>query len=302
MEALHGISVHVEQGEIVTILGANGAGKTTTLTTISGLRKPSGGSILFQGRPLHTIPSHEIVRLGITQSPEGRRVFGTLSVRENLDLGAFTSKDRGRSAKIRKWIFDLFPRLAEREGQLAGTLSGGEQQMLAIARALMADPKVLLLDEPFTPRITPEETKGRLRRLSAMGPKTVVVTSVPLQEGGRDPGQNTSVIAYERDEDRFWRVDCAYIPAHYPGTGDTFSSVLTGSLIQGDSLSIALDRAVQFVTLGIRATFGQGLPSREGILLERILGSLFAPVSACKCRIMDEDTDGCRNPAIPFEG
>ena len=148
VEALHGISVHVEQGEIVTILGANGAGKTTTLTTISGLRKPSGGSILFQGRPLHTIPSHEIVRLGITQSPEGRRVFGTLSVRENLDLGAFTSKDRGRSAKIRKWIFDLFPRLAEREGQLAGTLSGGEQQMLAIARALATEPKLLLLDEP----------------------------------------------------------------------------------------------------------------------------------------------------------
>ena len=148
VEALHGISVHVEQGEIVTILGANGAGKTTTLTTISGLRKPSGGSILFQGRPLHTIPSHEIVRLGITQSPEGRRVFGTLSVRENLDLGAFTSKDRGRSAKIRKWIFDLFPRLAEREGQLAGTLSGGEQQMLAMGRALMSRPRLLLLDEP----------------------------------------------------------------------------------------------------------------------------------------------------------
>lgn len=144
VEALHGISVHVEQGEIVTILGANGAGKTTTLTTISGLRKPSGGSILFQGRPLHTIPSHEIVRLGITQSPEGRRVFGTLSVRENLDLGAFTSKDRGRSAKIRKWIFDLFPRLAEREGQLAGTLSGGEQQMLAMGRALMSHPKLLI--------------------------------------------------------------------------------------------------------------------------------------------------------------
>lgn len=148
VEALHGISVHVEQGEIVTILGANGAGKTTTLTTISGLRKPSGGSILFQGRPLHTIPSHEIVRLGITQSPEGRRVFGTLSVRENLDLGAFTSKDRGRSAKIRKWIFDLFPRLAEREGQLAGTLSGGEQQMLAIGRALMSKPDLIMMDEP----------------------------------------------------------------------------------------------------------------------------------------------------------
>lgn len=157
----------------------------------------------------------------------------------------------------------------------------------------------LLLDEPFTPRISPEEIKGRLRRLSAMGPQTVVATSVPLLEGGRDPGQNTSVIAYERDEDRFWRIDCAYIPAHYPGTGDTFSSVLTGSLIQGDSLSIALDRAVQFVTLGIRATFGQGLPPREGILLERILGSLFAPVSTCKCRIMDGD--GCCNPVLPFE-
>ena len=157
----------------------------------------------------------------------------------------------------------------------------------------------LLLDEPFTPRISPEEIKGRLRRLSAMGPQTVVATSVPLLEDGRDPGHNASVIAYERDEDRFWRIDCAYIPAHYPGTGDTFSSVLTGSLIQGDSLSIALDRAVQFVTLGIRATFGQGLPSREGILLERILGSLFAPVSACKCRIMDGD--GCCNPVLPFE-
>ena len=138
-----------------------------------------------------------------------------------------------------------------------------------------------------------------MRRLSAMGPQTVVATSVPLLEGGRDPGRNASVIAYERNEDRFWRIDCAYIPAHYPGTGDTFSSVLTGSLIQGDSLSIALDRAVQFVTLGIRATFGQGLPSREGILLERILGSLFAPVSACKCRIMDGD--GCCNPVLPFE-
>lgn len=144
-----------------------------------------------------------------------------------------------------------------------------------------------LLGEPCTPRITPEETRARLRRLSDMGPKTVVATSVPLVVDGRDPGQNTSVIAYEREEDRFWRVDCSYIPAHYPGTGDTFASVLTGSLVQGDSLSIALDRAVQFVTLGIRATFGQGLPSREGILLERILGSLQAPLASCQCRLME---------------
>lgn len=144
-----------------------------------------------------------------------------------------------------------------------------------------------LLGEPCTPRITPEEARARLRRLSDMGPKTVVATSVPLVVDGRDPGQNTSVIAYEREEDRFWRVDCSYIPAHYPGTGDTFASVLTGSLVQGDSLSIALDRAVQFVTLGIRATFGQGLPSREGILLERILGSLQAPLASCQCRLME---------------
>ena len=191
------------------------------------------------------------------------------------------------------------------EGHPYGTYTPERCERMAelTAKADIITPNItevaLLLDEPFTPRISPEEIKGRLRRLSAMGPQTVVATSVPLLEGGRDPGQNTSVIAYERDEDRFWRIDCAYIPAHYPGTGDTFSSVLTGSLIQGDSLSIALDRAVQFVTLGIRATFGQGLPSREGILLERILGSLFAPVSTCKCRIMDGD--GCCNPVLPFE-
>ena len=148
VEALHGITVRVEKGEIVAILGANGAGKTTTLSAISGLMKPSGGGIFFEGRPLHTLPSHEVVRLGITHSPEGRRVFGTLTVLENLDLGAFTRTDKERTAWIQNWIFELFPRLKERAEQLAGTLSGGEQQMLAIARALMGDPKVLLLDEP----------------------------------------------------------------------------------------------------------------------------------------------------------
>lgn len=148
VEVLHGINVTVDKGEIVTILGANGAGKTTTLTTISGLMKPSGGGIFFKGNPLHTLHSYEVVRLGITHSPEGRRVFGTLTVRENLDLGAFTVNDKERTGYIEGWIFELFPRLKERSEQLAGTLSGGEQQMLAIARALMGDPKVLLLDEP----------------------------------------------------------------------------------------------------------------------------------------------------------
>lgn len=166
-----------------------------------------------------------------------------------------------------------------------------EKMRWLITRADIITPNItevaFLLGEPCTPRITPEEVRGRLRRLSDRGPRTVVATSVPLVVDGRDPGQNTSVIAYERDENRFWRVDCSYIPAHYPGTGDAFASVLTGSLVQGDSLSIALDRAVQFVTLGIRATFGQGLPSREGILLERILGSLQTPLSSCQCKLME---------------
>lgn len=148
VEVLHGITLTVNRGEIITILGANGAGKSTTLLSISGLVKPSGGGIFFEGEPLHTLRSHDIVRRGITQSPEGRRVFSTLTVLENLELGAFTVRDRRQSARTLEWIFALFPRLRERADQLAGTLSGGEQQMLAIGRALMGDPKVLLLDEP----------------------------------------------------------------------------------------------------------------------------------------------------------
>ena len=148
VEVLHSINVTAAKGEIITILGANGAGKTTTLMSISGLVKPSEGGIFFEGKPLHTLHSHEIVVRGITQSPEGRRVFSTLTVLENLELGAYTSNDRNRIKSTLEWIFELFPRLKERIGQLSGTLSGGEQQMLAIGRALMGAPKVLLLDEP----------------------------------------------------------------------------------------------------------------------------------------------------------
>jgi len=148
VEALHGIDLEVRQGEIVTILGANGAGKTTTLQTISGLLRPSAGEILFEGQPAHLTKAHQLVRKGIAQSPEGRRIFGTLTVRENLDLGAFTRSDHDGIAASKTWIYSLFPVLQQRQDQLAGTLSGGEQQMLAIGRALMAKPRLLLLDEP----------------------------------------------------------------------------------------------------------------------------------------------------------
>ena len=148
VEVLHGISFHVDEGEIVTLLGANGAGKSTTLMTISGIIAPTSGSIIFDGCDLLKLPPHAVVSRGITQAPEGRRVFNTLSVQENLMLGAITCKDRKKVESTFKWVQELFPRLRERLGQIAGTLSGGEQQMLAIGRALMSQPRLLLLDEP----------------------------------------------------------------------------------------------------------------------------------------------------------
>jgi len=146
VEALHGISFHVDDGEIVALLGANGAGKTTTLRTISGLLRPRAGEVRFAGERIDTRPAHEIVRLGLTHVPEGRWIFTLLTVEENLRLGAYAERRVSREALDR--VFTQFPRLAERRGQLAGTLSGGEQQMLAMARALMTKPRLLLLDEP----------------------------------------------------------------------------------------------------------------------------------------------------------
>ena len=146
--ALHGISLKVEQGSIVTLVGANGAGKTTTLRAISGLAKPSSGRITYKDRDIHGLPPHKIVALGIAQSPEGRLVFSNLTVLENLKMGAYLRKDKAAFAKDFDFIFGIFPRLKERQSQLAGTLSGGEQQMLAIGRALMSKPELLLLDEP----------------------------------------------------------------------------------------------------------------------------------------------------------
>jgi branched-chain amino acid transport system ATP-binding protein len=146
--ALHGISLRVEQGSIVTLVGGNGAGKTTTLRTISGLVKPKSGRITYDGAEITGMPAHQIVARGIAQSPEGRMVFANLSVLENLHMGAYLRNDKAGVAKDFDYVFSIFPRLKERVKQTAGTLSGGEQQMLAIGRALMSKPKLLLLDEP----------------------------------------------------------------------------------------------------------------------------------------------------------
>jgi len=149
IHALKGIDLHVEKGEIVTLIGGNGAGKTTTLRAISGLlRPPDSSSIRLQGEELTRIRPHQIVERGVIHVPEGRRVFARMSVEENLAMGAYARKDRSRYREDLEFVFHLFPRLQERRHQLAGTLSGGEQQMLAMGRALMGDPKVLLMDEP----------------------------------------------------------------------------------------------------------------------------------------------------------
>ena len=148
IEALTGINMQVGQGEVVTLIGANGAGKTTTLRTITGLLEPKTGRVMYEGKQISGLPAHKLVPMGIAMSPEGRGVFANLSVRENLEMGAYIRKDKKGIADDMERGFTLFPRLKEREQQKAGTLSGGEQQMLAMARALMSRPRLLLLDEP----------------------------------------------------------------------------------------------------------------------------------------------------------
>jgi branched-chain amino acid transport system ATP-binding protein len=146
--AVKGISLEVYEGEIVTLIGSNGAGKSTTMRTISGLIAPRRGSIHFEGKKISGLPGHQVTKLGICQSPEGRRIFSRMTINENLDLGAFLRNDKAEIEEDRTRMFDLFPRLKERMTQRAGTLSGGEQQMLAVARALMGRPRLLMLDEP----------------------------------------------------------------------------------------------------------------------------------------------------------
>ena len=146
--ALHGVSLSVPKGDIVTLIGGNGAGKTTTLRAISGLQPAAGGQVLYEGRDITRLPAHEIVKLGLAHVPEGRMVFANLTVLENLQMGAYLRSDKPGIAADMDYVFSIFPRLKERERQVSGTLSGGEQQMLAIGRALMSKPRFLMLDEP----------------------------------------------------------------------------------------------------------------------------------------------------------
>ena len=182
IHALQGIDIEVREGEIVTLIGSNGAGKTTTLKTISGLLHPRTGSVTFRGRDVSKTAPHEMVRDGIAQAPEGRRIFSPLTVIENLQMGGYT-RTRQEIAENLEHVFELFPRLKERSGQKGGTLSGGEQQMLAIGRALMTGPKVLLLDEPslgLSP-ILIQQIFGIIRTINAEGTTILLVEQNALQ-------------------------------------------------------------------------------------------------------------------------
>ena len=177
IQAIKGISFHVEEGEVIALIGANGAGKTTTLQTISGLLTPKHGSVTFEGTELTKIPGHKIVSMGMAHVPEGRRVFAQLSVLENLKLGAYTRKDKTEIEESLKRVYKSFPRLEERKNQLAGTLSGGEQQMLAMGRALMSKPRIVLMDEPsmgLSP-IFVEEIFNIIKEISAEGTTVLLV-------------------------------------------------------------------------------------------------------------------------------
>lgn len=177
IQALHDVSLEVKQGEIVTLIGSNGAGKSTTLMTLSGIIVPASGTIEFEGRNLKEVTAHERVSLGLVQSPEGRRIFSTLTVAENLDLGAYARRDKANVKNEFNEVFEMFPRLKERRSQAAGTLSGGEQQMLAIGRALMSKPKLLLLDEPslgLAPLLV-KEIFSNLKRIRERGVTVLLV-------------------------------------------------------------------------------------------------------------------------------
>ena len=177
IQALKGISFEVNKGEVIALIGANGAGKTTTLQTITGMLKPTSGEILFEGQDIAKVPGHKIVSMGMAHVPEGRRVFAELSVYENLRMGAYTRKDKKEIEESLQRVYKSFPRLEERKNQLAGTLSGGEQQMLAMGRALMSKPSIILMDEPsmgLSP-IFVEEIFSIIREISSSGTTVLLV-------------------------------------------------------------------------------------------------------------------------------
>ena len=177
IQAIKGISFEVNEGEVIALIGANGAGKTTTLQTITGMLKPEKGEVIFNGVDISKIPGHKIVPMGMAHVPEGRRVFAQLSVYENLKMGAYTRKDKNEIEEYLKMVYKRFPRLEERKNQLAGTLSGGEQQMLAMGRALMSKPKIILMDEPsmgLSP-IFVEEIFNIIKEISAGGTTVLLV-------------------------------------------------------------------------------------------------------------------------------
>jgi len=183
IRALHGISIEVNEGEIVALIGSNGAGKSTLLNAISGLLRPTEGSIVYQGQEIHTLPPEEIVALGICQVPEGRRVFADMTVRENLEMGAYLPQNVKNFNENIDWVYQIFPRLSEREKQKADTLSGGEQQMLAISRALMGNPKLLLLDEPslgLAPVLV-EEVYANILKIQKAGTPLLIVEQNAFQ-------------------------------------------------------------------------------------------------------------------------
>ena len=189
IQAIKGISFHVDKGEVIALIGANGAGKTTTLHTVTGLISPKNGHVLFEGKDITKVPAHKIVSMGMAHVPEGRRVFAELSVYENLKMGAYTRKDKNEIEESLKNVYKRFPRLEERKNQMAGTLSGGEQQMLAMGRALMSRPKIILMDEPsmgLSP-IMVNEIFDIIRSVSESGTTAPQCSSLSRMQRKRSP-------------------------------------------------------------------------------------------------------------------
>jgi branched-chain amino acid transport system ATP-binding protein len=217
IEALKGVSLEIHEGEIVTLIGANGAGKTTTLNAISGLLRPRSGTIVYDGRKLSGVPAYEVVTRGLSQSPEGRKIFPRMSVRENLEMGAFSRRGQDFKEDFER-VFDLFPVLKERESQPGGTLSGGEQQMLAMGRALMAGPKLLMLDEPsmgLAPMLV-ERIFDIVREISAQG------TTILLVEQNAHVALEISQRGYVLETGRVTLSDEASVLLHDPHVREAY--------------------------------------------------------------------------------